>query len=309
MATEDPESLACRMAAFEWLQSQSLAHGDVVSLDLLRSSFSFNGRKLNLLGPKGIFKPSQIRHYPLSITTVAGGPYEDAFDKSGNLLLYKYRGTDPNFHDNRRLRDAMRDRIPLVYFHSTVPNRYMIVLPVFVVGDDPSGLTFTVAADDTLSLRYERDDEEPQIRRAYITRQVRYRIHQRTFRDRVLAAYRERCSICNLQHTSLLDAAHITADSEETGEPVVNNGLSLCKLHHAAFDQHMFAIKPSYEITVSKRILEESDGPMLLHGLQRIHGKEILLPSKSGDQPDRERLETRYRTFQNHSRDAEGATF
>jgi hypothetical protein len=29
-----------------------------------------------------------------------------------------------------------------------------------------------------------------------------------------------------LRHQELLDAAHITADTEETGEPLVSNGLS-----------------------------------------------------------------------------------
>lgn len=128
----------------------------------------------------------------------------------------------------------MRERIPLIYFYSTVPGQYMAIFPVFIVGDDPGRLTFAVAADDPLQLRYERDDTDDKVRRQYVTRQVRQRMHQRSFRDRVLRAYREQCSICRLRHADLLDAAHITPDSAEAGEPIISNGLSLCKIHHAA---------------------------------------------------------------------------
>lgn len=294
---EDPRSHGCRMAAFAWLRNVAPTGEEILSRDLLEAGYIFQSGKVHFLGPQGIFKPSQIAYYPLSITTTTGGPYLDAFDPSGDLLLYRYRGTDPEFHENRRLRAAMRDGIPLIYFHSTQPGRYLAIFPVYIVGDDPENLTFTVAADDSVSLSYERDDDEPQIRGKYVTRQVRYRIHQQTFRDRVLSAYRERCAVCSLKHAPLLDAAHIIPDTQEHGEPVISNGLSLCKLHHAAFDRLMFAIKPSYEIEVRREIMEETDGPMLVHGLQAIDGREILLPSKVRDMPDRERLEARYELF------------
>lgn len=294
---EDEQSRLCRMAAFEWLRIQTAVNEDILSRQTLEVGFEYNGDRVRLVGPQGIFKPAQIRYYPFSITTTTRGPYEDAFDPSGHLLLYRYRGKDPLFHENRRLRDAMRDGVPLAYFHSTLPGRYLAVFPVYVVADDPQTLTFTVAADDIAVLGYERDDDAPEIRRGYVTRQVRQRIHQRTFRDRVLAAYRVRCSVCNLRHASLLDAAHITPDSEDLGDPRVSNGLSLCKLHHAAYDKALFAIQPSYTLEVRRDILNEVDGPMLLHGLQEIHGRKLIVPTRVRDRPNRERLEVRYNTF------------
>lgn len=295
--SEDPESFRYRMAAFEWLRVQTAACGDVLSRKMLERGFRLNGETVRLVGPQGIFKPAQIRHYPLSITTTTTGPYADTFEEGGDLLLYRYRGTDPNFHENRRLRDTMRDRIPLVYFHSTIPGRYLPIFPVYVVGDCPETLTFTIAADDLGTLSYERDDDAPAIRRGYVTRQVRQRIHQSTFRDRVLRAYQQSCSVCNLRHSPLLDAAHITPDSNELGEPVISNGISLCKLHHAAFDELMYAIDPDYRIEVRGDILDEKDGPMLRHGLQEIHGQRLRLPGRPADRPDRERLEVRYLAF------------
>jgi putative restriction endonuclease len=94
-----------------------------------------------------------------------------------------------------------------------------------------------------------------------------------------------------------LDAAHITPDSDPEGEPVVSNGIALCKLHHAAFDRLFFAIRPDYVIEVREAILAERDGPMLVVGLQEIHGARLLLPHRPADRPDPVRLERRYGEF------------
>lgn len=294
---EDELSAACRAAAFDWLRQQLEIGSDTVTRDSLSRGFPFRGDYVRLVGPQGIFKPAQIQYYPLSITTTTKGPYSDSFDPSGDYLLYSYRGTDPNFHENRRLRDAMRERVPLIYFYSTVPGLYMAIFPIFVVGDDPGRLIFTVAADDPLQLRYERDDSDERARRQYVTRQVRQRMHQQSFRDRVLHAYRKRCSICRLRHPELLDAAHITPDSDAEGEPIVSNGLSLCKIHHAAFDRDFFGIRPDYRIVVRPEIMREEDGPMLEAGLQRIDDAKLTVPRKNKDRPDPDRLRSRYERF------------
>ena len=51
------------------------------------------------------------------------------------------------------------------------------------------------------------------------------------------------------------------------------NGMSLCKLHHAAFDGCFFTVTPDYRFVVRPSILAESDGPMLVVGLQQINGR------------------------------------
>jgi putative restriction endonuclease len=117
------------------------------------------------------------------------------------------------------------------------------------------------------------------------------------FRQRVIRAYQERCALCSLRHQELLDAAHITPDRDPEGEPVVSNGVALCKLHHAAFDGFFFAIRPDYVIEVRPSILAEHDGPMLAVGLQEIHERRIFLPKRSMDRPDPARLERRYADF------------
>ena len=164
-------------------------------------------------------------------------------------------------------------------------------------------LAFEVAVDDVAQLARPPEpidmvsEDRATIRREYVTSIVRRRLHQQAFRARVIEAYRTRCALCRLRHQELLDAAHITADAEETGEPVVSNGLSLCKLHHAAFDRHFLTVRPDYTIEVRQSILEEEDGPMLLHGLKGMHGQPIYLPRAVSLQPDRDRLEERYAAF------------
>jgi putative restriction endonuclease len=295
---------AVRSAAFSWLEEQVDVHGDVLSRVLLATGFTFLGERVPLVGPQGIFKP-RVMALPLSITTVADGPYADSFGADG-LISYKYRGMDPAHRDNVGLRQLWKERTPLIYFHALVPGSYLAAWPVLVVGDNPSSLTFTVAVDDQLGLSKLFDasegvasavEPEAAIRRGYITAVVRKRIHQRAFRERVIDAYRAQCALCRLRHRELLDAAHIVADSDPLGEPVISNGISLCKLHHAAFDKYFISVRPDYIIEVRKDVLDETDGPMLKHGLQGMHGQHIQLPGRLAQQPNPELLDRRHRRF------------
>jgi putative restriction endonuclease len=298
----DPElDLRVRLAAFQWLRSQSEMSGEVLPRTLLAQGFEFEGIRVPLLGPQGIFKPRILSEAPLSITTAPRGPYDDAWSSTG-LLRYAYRGTDPAHPDNVGLRRAMQRRLPLVYFYGLAPGQYLPAFPVYIVGDRQSELAFEVAVDDQAALREDSlsaiAEDRAEIRREYVTATVRRRLHQQAFRARVIEAYRTRCAFCRLRHQELLDAAHITADSAANGEPVVSNGLALCKLHHAAFDRHFLTVRPDYVIEVRRSILDEEDGPMLLHGLKEMHERQIIVPREVSLQPDRDRLEQRYAEFQ-----------
>lgn len=132
-----------RLEAFQYLEILSLEHGDVLPYWPLHEGFKFDGIRVPLLGPKGIFKP-RILDLPLSITTAPSSPYDDSFSSDG-LLHYKYMGTDPEHRDNVGLREAMKLRVPLIYLHGVIKGRYVVAWPVFIVKDDPKSLTFTVA--------------------------------------------------------------------------------------------------------------------------------------------------------------------
>lgn len=291
-----------RVAAFNWLAAQRDARGDVLPRQLLAGGFEFHGERVRLLGPQGIFKP-RMAELPLSITTAPNGPYDDSFTPDGKLA-YRYRGADPRHPDNVRLRTAMARGVPLAYFHGLVPGRYLATWPVYIVGDRPETLTFTVEVDDE-ARAYDSDQlalsEGAEARRAYVTFTAKRRLHQRTFRERVLKAYKEQCAVCRLRHYPLLDAAHIIPDAHPDGEPVVQNGVSLCKLHHSAFDAMIIGITPDYTVEVRRDVLEEADGPMLQHGLKEMHHRRIILPRNRKTWPDQAALEQRFDLFRNAS--------
>jgi putative restriction endonuclease len=300
---DESGDLRVRVAAFSWLGDQIERHPDGLPRRLLERGFTFDGQRVPLVGPQGIFKP-KICGLPLSITSIPDGPYPDAM--VGPLLRYAYRGTDPRHPDNAGLRAAMRLRTPLALFYRLRPGLYICARPVFVVGDDPSRLSFQIAVDDIGQLPASDSgsaaaEDRAAIRREYVTASFRRRLHQQAFREQVLDAYRNQCSMCRLRHRELLDAAHIVADSEDEGEPVVTNGLALCKLHHAAFDGFFLTIRPDYRIEVRPSILQESDGPMLLVGLKQVHGQMIEVPRSVRDRPDPARLELRYERFKRAS--------
>ena len=252
------------------------------------------------LGRRGSSKPA-VMQIPLSITTSPKSPYDDAIGPN-NLLRYRYRGTNPGHRDNVGLRFAMQNSLPLVYFHGIVPGRYLAMWPVYVTRDAPEALTFSIAIDDAVLAGVSPDPQQvraeiAEVRREYVTSLALRRLHQSAFRERVLRAYRYQCALCRLRHSELLDPAHIMPDSEPAGEPVVSNGIALCRLHHAAFDRFFLAVRPDHIIEVRRDVLDEIDGPTLQHAIQGIHGQLIVLPRKSVEHPNRKFLSERYERF------------
>jgi putative restriction endonuclease len=200
----------------------------------------------------------------------------------------------------------MRRRVPLIYLHGVAEGWYVAAWPVFIVQDDPAGLTFTaLVGSEPVNLSGPESlagmvSESEDLRR-YATRATLVRLHQRSFRMRVIMAYRERCTICRLRHHELLDAAHILPDGHPDGRPIIPNGLSLCRLHHAAFDANVLGVTPDLEVEIRHDVLEEKDGPMLQHGIQGFHGARIHVPRSEHLRPNREFLAERYELFRKAS--------
>jgi putative restriction endonuclease len=139
-----------------------------------------------------------------------------------------------------------------------------------------------------------RSDE---IERRYVMREVKARLHQSRFRHVVVKAYGRRCTICRLREPRLLDASHILPDRDERGVASVPNGLALCAIHHEAFDRDLLGISPDHRIRLSRRLLEDDDGPMLESGLKAFHDGRITLPRRAEHHPLRENLEERFARF------------
>lgn len=285
---------ALRLRVIDWVRQRAEANGGFLHRQELLS-FRIDGRDLPIIDfSRGIRNPQDFAS-TLSIVTSATGPYDDVEAEDG-LLHYAYRKGDPFSGDNRKLRTAMETGQPLILFRKEQPNYLTPVVPVYVVDDEPENRRFVIALDEAFRFMGEiRDLAEPQ--REYARRLARQRLHQPAFRTRVLLAYDTRCAICELKHGSLLDAAHIVPDSEEHGVPTTSNGLALCKIHHAAYDQNMLGVSPDYRVAVNRALLDEVDGPMLRHGIQEMHGREIVLPRRRADRPDRDGPAWRWERF------------
>jgi putative restriction endonuclease len=274
--------------------------GEVPYVDGLRAGFAFRGARIPFLSPqKGIYRAAAQRGpAALSINTSANSPYDDEPVENG--FRYAYRAGSIDQPDNRALRAAHALQVPMVYFVATRPGRYQPIYPCFIQHDDPIGRNIVVSPGRRIGPPDELEPvpiEEP-LERRYAVRETRVRLHQARFRGRVLAAYRDSCAICRLKEQRLLDAAHIVGDALAAGEPLVSNGLSLCSIHHRAFDQHLVGISPDYGVHVSRRLLEDEDGPML-DLLKTFHGGTIVLPSRAVSRPDREQLAVRFELFAN----------
>jgi len=305
----DDRDAAVRLRAFDFLTQQRHRFGEAsIPHSVLERGFDFEGVRVPLIGPQGIFKPAILPELPLTITTAPpvehrDRPYDDGFIEGG-FLRYRYRGSDPHHRDNVGLRLAMQRRSPLIYLHGIVQGLYEPAWPVFIVEDHPEDLTAIVAIDDQVgtSPTWEANDSAAlTARRLYVTAVVRRRLHQRGFRERVLRAYQQCCAICRLRHDELLEAAHILPDGHPRGEPVIPNGLALCKLHHAAFDAYIIGVTPDLEVRVRLDILEEIDGPMLQHGLQGFQNRRIHVPRADHHKPNRDFLAERYDLFRKAS--------
>ena len=129
-------------------------------------------------------------------------------------------------------------------------------------------------------------DRQPKV---YFKKSV---VREAVFRKSIVQLYDYRCAFCRLKVTrslsqSIVDGAHIKPFSEfYDNRP--DNGLSLCKNHHWAFDRGWFAIDDRYQIIVDSDLQEDSPHARLM---KEFHGELILLPSSEKDYPRKDALQ------------------
>ena len=255
------------------------------------ASFDVGGSQHRLMAnSKGIWNPQYLAA-TLSVMSSPDASYEDE-EISPGVWTYKYEGTTTS-GSNTKLRRAMETQTPIIFLRKIEKGVYVPHFPVLVIDDDPERLQFTLALQDVAHVG---GVEDPSIRR-YTERVVKQRMHQPEFRAKVLHAYGDRCAVCRLNLPRLLDAAHILPDSHPLGKPVVTNGLSLCKIHHGAYDSNFLGIDPDYQVHINADLLLEKDGPMLKHGLQEMHGSTLELPRVRAKRPSRDNLAERFDLF------------
>jgi putative restriction endonuclease len=289
-----------RSACFAALDVLQAKWGSDLPYSALAEGFNFRGRRVPFLNRAyGIYRAAGAQRGPAALS-VNSSYKQDRYrdEQTPDGVLYRYQGEDPENHFNGWLRSAHALDVPLVYFVGTRTNWYRPFYPTFVERDLPDELRVLLTFG---KMRGPYEEREPfhirdEIERRYEVRLVKQRIHQAQFRGAVLPAYREQCAICRLREVRLLDAAHIVADAEEAGEPIISNGLSLCSIHHRAFDEDLVGVAPNLRVHVSAQLLDDDDGPML-DVLKTFHGISIEAPMKKLWRPDPDRLELRFARF------------
>ena len=303
----DSEELEFRESVMAWIRAQQLRKPFFTRNEL--SEFPFQGSSYRLIGPQtGIWKVSVLSDSAIAISTSFvpdGGkrPYEDGEGPDG-LQRYKWRGTDPNQSDNKALRRAMERKLPLLWLvgigfvPGTKQQLFDVRFPVYLIGEERDHYQFVVALEQGQELIPPGEPPAMQeIVKKYNARVVKTRYHQPLFRARVIHAYQERCAVCRLPFTELLEAAHIRPDSQG-GSARISNGMSLCKIHHGAYDSEIIGISPDYRIHVRESVLATFDGPTLQHSIKEMNGEHLRqIPSDPANRPDRELLAERYEKF------------
>jgi putative restriction endonuclease len=111
------------------------------------------------------------------------------------------------------------------------------------------------------------------------------------FRNAVLVAYQYRCAVCGLDlrvgTVSVgLDAAHIKWH-QARGPDTVNNGMTLCTLHHKLLDFGAFTIASDHRVLVSEHV---NGSRAIDEVLMRHHGVAVSVPRRSEEHPSPEFL-------------------
>jgi putative restriction endonuclease len=284
--------LHLRELIFERLAETVAEHGVITRVELESLQVGNETRRI-VDRSRGIWNPRDMLA-TLSVISNPSGPYAD-MHVGESLFAYDYRAGSID-GDNKKMRRAYELKLPIILLRTIQPGVFVPVFPVYVVADDTANRQFVLALDE--SLRWVSDPLHLKpIEREYAERAIKQRLHQPEFRGRIMLAYNQSCTVCELKHGKLLDAAHIIGDDKKHGLPVVENGLSMCKIHHSAYDANLLGISPDGAVRINTELMDEVDGPMLQHGLQEMDGRHITLPKRHADQPSKDRLAERFEEF------------
>lgn len=106
-------------------------------------------------------------------------------------------------------------------------------------------------------------------------------VRDTAFRKIVVSTYNYRCAFCGVQildslGQNIVDGSHIMPFAKFYDDRI-NNGLSLCKNHHWAFDRFWFTIDDDYTIIVADSLREVSPHAK---PIREFRGDRIILPSQ-----------------------------
>ncbi len=123
-------------------------------------------------------------------------------------------------------------------------------------------------------------------------------VRDAAFRKIVVSTYNHTCAFCGLQildsdGKNIVDGSHIKPFSQFYDDRI-DNGLSLCKNHHWAFDRFWFSIDDDYTIIVADGLREDSPNA---RPMREFSGSSINLPAQQQYYPRVDALAWHRREF------------
>ncbi len=89
--------------------------------------------------------------------------------------------------------------------------------------------------------------------RSTVERRLKLAFRAWDFSHRIRTAYQHRCAICGLG-LDLIEGAHIVPVAWPGSSDETDNGLALCRNHHAAYDRGIISVSPEYEVQVANGV-------------------------------------------------------
>lgn len=112
------------------------------------------------------------------------------------------------------------------------------------------------------------------------------------FRNQVLRAYGGKCAICGIQ-LGLVEAAHIVPHAHPRSSDNVGNGVSLCALHHKAYDTGLIYFDIDYRTRINSEragYLKKTGQDGGINWFRGQRKKFISLPTAISNRPKRENI-------------------
>jgi len=108
----------------------------------------------------------------------------------------------------------------------------------------------------------------------------------------VYDAYNNKCAMCSIG-LELIEAAHIVPHSHEKGTDEIGNGISLCALHHTAYDRSLIYFDDEFNIHINQSKMEYLEKMGLDSGFRKFQGlafDKIQLPTNHILRPNVENI-------------------
>jgi putative restriction endonuclease len=289
--------------AFEHIVRLDLIYGSAIPNKALKEGFLFNGERVSLIGPQGIFKAKQMQDVALSILTPLSRDSRKPFylDKESDDGFYHYAFEESKNDRNSYLYASHEKATPFIYFKAVMPAIYQSIWPCFVDSINEKERYFKIIVGNQPKLpllsgvaNYEKPKE---LEARYYVRESKVRGHQAAFRENILEAYKFKCAITGLSETKLLEAAHIIPDSNELSTQQITNGIALNRLHHRAYDAELLGIDTDYRIHIGTSLSDMKDELLLDKYFLSYNGTQLNLPKNRNEWPDVNYLNRRFEAF------------